>query len=332
MTREQLILQLQGEYAQRREDNLHRYEQRVEEACAQCAGLRPLLNARHAALMAGIRGALYPKQKDPDGNAGLPNAMADYNERIAALMKQSGLDPALLQPVYTCASCKDEGYLYDPSRHMCDCFADELNRRLLDELGLQPNASFERFDESIFSDDPIPPHGVSQRQMARKHRQTCEAYADSFPQPAARDLLFLGKSGLGKTFLLQAIARRVAQRGGSVRYISAYRLLEQARAAYFSNDRELLRPLMEAPLLLIDDLGTEPLMENITVTQLFNLLNERQNANRHTVISTNLSFTELRTRYTERISSRLMNSSDCKHLNFIGEDVRKRSRANGGDA
>ena len=42
------------------------------------------------------------------------------------------------------------------------------------------------------------------------------------------------------------------------------------------------------PLLLIDDLGTEPLMENITVTQLFNLLNERQNRGKHTVISTNL--------------------------------------------
>ena len=33
--------------------------------------------------------------------------------------------------------------------------------------------------------------------------------------------------------------------------------------------------LIDAPLLLIDDLGTEPMMRNITVEYLFTLLNER---------------------------------------------------------
>ena len=79
------------------------------------------------------------------------------------------------------------------------------------------------------------------------------------------------------------------------------------------------------PLLLIDDLGTEPLMENITVTQLFNLLNERQNAKRHTVISTNLSVLELKARYTERITSRLLDETSCKLVKFIGEDIRTRT-------
>ena len=41
-------------------------------------------------------------------------------------------------------------------------------------------------------------------------------------------------------------------------------------------------------------------MNNVTVTQLFNLLNERQMSGRHTVLSTNLSMNELLERYTER--------------------------------
>ena len=325
MTREQITQQLQTEYARRRDDNLRRYEERVGQACAQCPGLRELLDARHAALMLGVRQSINPKS--PTVNAGLPNAMAQYGERIAALMAANGVDRALIQPVYDCAVCKDEGYLYDPSRRVCDCFAAELNRRLLSELGLQANATFGAFDEQVFSDEPIPPHGVTQRQMARKYRQTCEAYADAFPDTPARDMLFIGKSGLGKTFLLQAIARRVAERGYGVSYISAYKLIAQARDAYFANNAELLAPLVNAPLLLIDDLGTEPLMENITVTQLFMLLNERQSANRHPIISTNLSFTELRARYTERVTSRLMSGASCQHLNFIGEDVRKGMKA-----
>ena len=39
MTREQILARLEQEYARRREDNLRLFEQRREEACAQCEGL-----------------------------------------------------------------------------------------------------------------------------------------------------------------------------------------------------------------------------------------------------------------------------------------------------
>ena len=89
------------------------------------------------------------------------------------------------------------------------------------------------------------------------------------------------------------------------------------------NNSELMGQMMNAPLLLLDDLGTEPLMNNVTVTQLFNLLNERQLAGRHTVISTNLTVSELRERYTERVTSRFLDASECVKLVFTGEDIRK---------
>ncbi|NLI20529.1 MAG: ATP-binding protein [Clostridiales bacterium] len=320
MTREGIILRLQQEYAARREDNLRRYEERVQAACEACEGLRPLLDARHKALMEGVRGALYPARKDPRANVGLPNTLADYNARIRDLLLACRLPADALAPVYTCPVCKDEGFLYDPTRRMCACFERELNRRALAELGLTQGQTFEAFDESCFTDEPP----VSQRSLMRRNRELCLRYADSYPNTEYRDLLFTGKSGLGKTFLMQAIAHRVAQRGYEAQYISAYKMLEIMRKAYFENNSALLEPLMEAPLLLVDDLGTEPLMENITVTQFFNLMNERQNANRHTILSTNLTLPELKARYTERIASRLQDSRYCKIVKFIGEDVRER--------
>lgn len=323
MTREQILAQLGQEYAKRREDNMRLFEQRREEACEACEGLRDLLTARHAAVMNGVRTSLLAQKKDPQRNAGLPNLMAQLNAQIAAKLAENGLPADQLQPVYTCAACRDEGYVYDPSRRMCACMRRELDRRLMEASGLGASTgTFETFDPSVYTDE-TDERGLSQRKVALINRSICQRYADSFPETETRDLLLMGKSGLGKTFLLQCIAHRLAERGYLPTYTSAYRMFETARRAYMENDSSILAPLMDAAVLLIDDLGTEPLMNNVTVTQLFNLLNERQLAGRHTIISTNLTMNELRDRYTERVTSRFLDATGCARLNFIGADVRR---------
>ena len=323
MTSEQIILQLQQEYQNRREDNLRLFEQRQDEACAVCPGLRELIQQRHAAVMQGVRASLLSRRKDQTATQSLPQLMKELNAQIAAKLVQGGLPADQLQPVYTCSVCRDEGYLYDPSRRMCDCMRKEFNRRMLMESGVAGEMNtFDRFDETLFSDE-TDEKGYSQRKAAIAIRDVCQSYADRFPNTATRDLLLMGKSGLGKTFMLQCIAQRVSQRGHLPTYTSAYRLFETARKAYMENDSDILAPFMNAELLLIDDLGTEPLMNNVTVTQLFNLLNERQMAGRHTVISTNLSMSELKERYTERITSRFLDATGCRRLVFIGADIRR---------
>lgn len=325
MTREQMVLALQQEYAARREENMRIYDQRRSEACEKCPGLAQVLDARHAAVLQGVRTSLLNRFKKPGENAELPNAMALMNQRIAELLEAGGLPKNTLDPVYTCPVCKDEGYVYDPSRHMCACMRQELNHRMLGQLGLADNGhTFEAFDESLFEEGASEETGYSQRQHALQARNVCRAYADSFPDTATPNLLLFGKSGLGKTYLLHAIAHRLVERDMMPVYTSAYHLLEVARQAYFENNGEKLSEMMNAPLLIIDDLGTEPMLQNITIEQLFNLLNERQLRRRHTVISTNLTVDELKERYTERISSRLLDASSWRKLQFVGSDVRKK--------
>lgn len=322
MTSEQILLQLQQEYANRRERNLQLFEEKQAQACEKCPGLRELITERHAAVMQGVRASLLNQRKDGSAQT-FAQRMADLNLRIVQKLQEGGLPADYLQPVYTCAVCRDEGYLYDPSRRMCDCMKKEYHQRLLVESGVADDkCTFENFDETIFSEEEDE-RGVSQRKVVNVIRGVCETYADSFPKTATRDLLLMGKSGLGKTFLLQCIAHRVAQRGYLPTYVSAYRLFETARRAYMENDSDILSAYMNAPLLLIDDLGTEPLMNNVTVTQLFNLLNERQMAGRHTVISTNLTMSELQERYTERVSSRFLDATGCRRLVFVGADIRR---------
>ena len=123
---------------------------------------------------------------------------------------------------------------------------------------------------------------------------------------------------------MHAMAKRLLDRGLNVLMLSAYRFLDIARKAYFSNNTGELDTLMETDVLMLDDLGSEPLMENITIVQLFNLINERQTSGKGTVISTNLNTTELQARYTERIASRLLDPRQCTLLQFLGDDVRRR--------
>ena len=98
-------------------------------------------------------------------------------------------------------------------------------------------------------------------------------------------------------------------------------MMEILRKSYFENDKGSSE-LLDADVLMIDDLGSEPLMQNVTVEQFFNLLNERQNRNLSTVISTNLDMASFRERYTERIASRLRDNRRCKVMNLLGRDIR----------
>lgn len=330
MTRDQIITELTQEYAKRRDDNIAEHQRRTDEACERCAGLREALNARRAALISGVKRTLLSDKKDEGAVASLPSDMEQYNARICALLKKGGLPEDFLAPVYDCAVCKDDGFLYEPERRMCACFEKALAKRMMDTLvGVQRGQTFEYFDISLFDDEEID--GISQKKMITAIRKRCEAFANEYPdmKTATKNQLLCGTSGLGKTYMMNCIINRVAQRGYLPVYVSAYQLLDTARRAYFGNNDSLMENYLSAGLLLIDDLGTEPLFDNITVVQLFNLISVRQNAGLSTVISTNFSLDEIKERYTERVASRFGDRSLWTRLDFIGEDVRERLRKNG---
>ena len=137
--------------------------------------------------------------------------------------------------------------------------------------------------------------------------------------------LISGGSGLGKTFLLRSMANRLIEHDQNVLIVSAYTFLQLARKSFFEGDSGM-KELTDVPVLMLDDLGSEPLMQNITIEQLYFLVNERQNRGLSTIISTNLTLPELRERYTERIVSRMTDPKHCIVLTLAGQDLRKLDR------
>ena len=87
----------------------------------------------------------------------------------------------------------------------------------------------------------------------------------------------------------------------------------------FNTADEQISYIINSDLLIIDDLGTE-LSNSFTVSQLYYFIEERHNNKRSTIISTNLSFSDLRERYSERIFSRFTGYYDFKQI--VGTDIR----------
>ena len=150
-----------------------------------------------------------------------------------------------------------------------------------------------------------------------------EKYAEDFNAETSQSMAMFGGTGLGKTHLSSALAQAVLSRGFDVLYVSALDLFSAFEAERFGNGGSQL-PLIDrfyrCDLLLIDDLGTE-VSNQFTVSCLYNIINTRLNTRRPTVISTNVMQDELRRRYWDRITSRVLGNFTI--LPFKGTDIRR---------
>ena len=89
-----------------------------------------------------------------------------------------------------------------------------------------------------------------------------------------------------------------------------------------AEDADGFAALLETPFLLVDDLGTEPMMRNITVEYLFLLINERMEAGLSTMATTNLTPAQIQERYGERVCSRLFDRASALTIKLEGKDLR----------
>lgn len=242
------------------------------------------------------------------------------NGEIRKRLKLAGFPEDYLDLKYRCSICRDTGYVGEAPSRFCECFESRLRLKQYED-GSMADAREQRFE--TFDENRIPEEN-GQREKLNLVRRACEDYADSYPATRFQNLVLTGAGGLGKTFLLNCIFERVVARGFSAVRITAFRLFESMRRQHFgSSEGDMdFNQLVEAPMLLIDDLGTEPMMRNITVEYLFTLLNERNAAGRHTVIATNLSPVQIKETYGERVASRLLDRSRCAAMMLEGKDLR----------
>ncbi len=217
-----------------------------------------------------------------------------------------------------CRLCNDTGYV---SGKICSCIKDEANRIMAEELSKEMplnTCSFENFDLNYYP-NADGEEGNPRRRMT-SILKLCKDYTKNFGA-GSPNLLFTGNAGLGKTHLTMAIVSGVVEKGFLPVYGSAENLFAIVEAEKFSGEgRGNYETMLGCDLLVIDDLGTE-MITSFTRSVLYNLINTRILSGKPTVINTNLSMKEIETKYSARVSSRLIGHYDANK--FLGQDIRQ---------
>lgn len=169
-------------------------------------------------------------------------------------------------------------------------------------------------------------------------RRTAWRFAKEF-EPGVRGLIFYGSSGTGKTLLAACILRYLLlERGVRSRFVEFMHLLADLRATFGDRGRaeEVMAPLVEIPVLVIDELGKGRGSE-WELSVLDELISKRYNAQRTTVFTSNfapeepsgessqpgsVSEEKLVDRVGARIYSRLMEM--CEPVRLQGPDYRRK--------
>ncbi len=246
----------------------------------------------------------------------------------AELLKKNGYPENYLDIEYDCEKCKDTGYV---GGKMCECMKRALIMAGYESSGIAKLMQKQTFES--FSLDYYGKAGSKNHEQMKLVFNTMKSFAEGFQDEKMENLVLFGGTGLGKTHLSTAVAKNVIDRGFDVLYVSSVGLIQSFERARFGGrddsysqieDYSIVR-YYESDLLIIDDLGTE-IINQFTISTIYNLLNTRLNKQKSTIISTNQTPAELREKYCDRIASRIF--GEFKPLIFCGTDIRMQKLKN----
>jgi DNA replication protein DnaC len=243
----------------------------------------------------------------------LSSLIQSLSDQRDAVLMGAGYPKDYLEKVYECPDCKDTGYI---GNEKCHCLKQEINNLLYEQSNINEvlkNVDFSMISDKYYSGEDLI-HFKDSYDMAVR-------FVNDFKKDY-QNLIFYGTVGTGKSLLSACIAKELLAKGYSVIYFSAISLMEELSKQTFDYKNKSFsegNSLYESDLLIIDDLGTE-MNNNFTISSLFSLLNERAIRKKAVVISTNLTYEDLRDRYTDRIFSRL--TGGYNFCRMSGPDIR----------
>lgn len=130
-----------------------------------------------------------------------------------------------------------------------------------------------------------------------------------------------GPNGVGKSFLLAALANQLIDAGIRVQFLRFGRMMREYFALDDFYEKEIfIKHYREVPVLFLDDLGSEKFTE-FGESVLFDILEERYEQRRAVHVSSNVGIEDMSDVFSPRVYSRLRAMIEVVHVG--GTDVRK---------
>jgi len=227
--------------------------------------------------------------------------------------------------VPACAICDDTGWKtidVDGVARVtrCDCVQQKAAAQNLNDARIPPR--YQRCTLEAFV--------TYQNEELLRAVDTARRFADAFPV-VQKGLMLIGPPGIGKTHIAVSVLHHVIRRTGARGlYYDTRALLRDIRSTYnpvlHMAEMDVIRPVMEAELLVLDDLGAERLTDWVEETMSL-IVNTRYNERRPTIFTSNYEdipdegeMNSLLVRVGFRLHSRLREM--CEFLEYDGPDYR----------
>ena len=150
---------------------------------------------------------------------------------------------------------------------------------------------------------------------------------DTSLAPGGRGFYIHGDNGVGKSFGTHCLVRHLAGQHIRVRWTTSVGIVQAARRAMGSPDRDdPLHQYIAAQVLIVDDLGKEALASDWGREQLFHVIDTRVNDGLPMVITSNWGTDNLAARMGENYGTAIVDRllEVCDIVELTGENMRRR--------